>query len=40
VGATTAEQVPELMAAAEVTLDAETLKRINAVSREILYPMG
>mgnify|MGYP001813959564 FL=1 len=40
VGATTAEQVPELMAAAEVTLDAEALKRINAVSREILYPMG
>lgn len=40
VGATTAEQVPELMAAAEVTLDAETLKRIDAVSREILYPMG
>jgi aryl-alcohol dehydrogenase-like predicted oxidoreductase len=40
VGATTAEQVPELMAAAEVTLDAETLKRINAISREILYPMG
>ena len=40
VGATAAEQVPELMAAAEVTLDAETLKLINAVSREILYPMG
>lgn len=40
VGATTAEQVPELMAAAEVTLDAETLKRIDAISREILYPMG
>ena len=40
VGATTAEQVPELLAAADVTLTPETLKRINAVSREINYPMG
>jgi aryl-alcohol dehydrogenase-like predicted oxidoreductase len=40
VGATTAEQVPELLAAADVTLSPETLKRINAVSREINYPMG
>ena len=40
VGATTAEQVPELLAAADVTLTPETLQRINAVSREISYPMG
>jgi aryl-alcohol dehydrogenase-like predicted oxidoreductase len=40
VGATTPEQVPELLAAADLTLDAETLGRINAVSREIPYPMG
>jgi aryl-alcohol dehydrogenase-like predicted oxidoreductase len=40
VGATTAEQVPELLAAADVTLSAETLEKINAVSRELLYPMG
>jgi aryl-alcohol dehydrogenase-like predicted oxidoreductase len=40
VGATTAEQVPELLAAAEVTLAPETLAQINTVSRELLYPMG
>ncbi|NQX88619.1 MAG: aldo/keto reductase [Halioglobus sp.] len=40
IGATTTEQVPDLLAAAEVTLDAETLDRINAVSRDIPYPMG
>ena len=40
VGATTPEQVPELLAAAEVTLSADTLKQIDVVSRDILYPMG
>lgn len=40
VGATTPEQVPELLAAAEVTLSADTIKKIDAVSRDILYPMG
>jgi aryl-alcohol dehydrogenase-like predicted oxidoreductase len=40
VGATTADQVPELLAAADVTLDAETLQRINQVSQDIMYPMG
>jgi aryl-alcohol dehydrogenase-like predicted oxidoreductase len=40
VGATSPEQVPELLAAADVTLTAETLARIDAVSREVLYPMG
>ncbi|MDG2046270.1 MAG: aldo/keto reductase [Halioglobus sp.] len=40
VGATTPEQVPELLAAAEVTLSHEALKQIDAVSRDIPYPMG
>jgi len=40
VGATSVEQVPDLLAAADVVLDGETLRRINAVSREIMYPMG
>src|SRR6056297_3541684 len=40
VGATSPEQVPDLLAAADVVLDAETLGRIDAVSREIAYPMG
>ncbi len=40
VGATTAEQVPELLAAADVVLSAETMAAIDAVSRDILYPMG
>ncbi len=40
VGATTAEQMDDILAAADVVLDAETLKRIDLVSREHLYPMG
>jgi aryl-alcohol dehydrogenase-like predicted oxidoreductase len=40
VGATAAEQVPDILAAADVVLDEQTLKRINAVTREIRYPMG
>ena len=40
IGATSPEQMPELLAAAEVTLGPETLQRINAVSSDILYPMG
>lgn len=40
VGATSPEQVPDLLAAADVVLEPEALDRINAVSREILYPMG
>jgi len=40
VGATTAEQMPEILAAAEVTLSPEVLAQNNAVSREIRYPMG
>jgi len=40
VGASTVEQLPEILAAADVTLDPETMKKIDAVTREILYPMG
>tara|TARA_B110000503_G_scaffold10172_3_gene13718 strand:- start:23572 stop:24588 length:1017 start_codon:yes stop_codon:yes gene_type:complete len=40
IGATTAEQMPELLAAADVVLAPETLKKIDAVSRDIVYPMG
>jgi aryl-alcohol dehydrogenase-like predicted oxidoreductase len=40
IGATTPEQMPDLLAAAEVTLLPETLASINAVSSDILYPMG
>lgn len=40
VGATRVEQLDDILAAAEVTLDADTLARIDAVSREIRYPMG
>jgi aryl-alcohol dehydrogenase-like predicted oxidoreductase len=40
VGATSPDQVPDLLAAADVTLAPETLARINAVSRDLLYPMG
>lgn len=40
VGATSAEQMPAILAAAEVTLEPEVLAKIDAVSREIRYPMG
>lgn len=40
VGATRVGQLDEILAAADVVLDVETLKRIDAVSKEILYPMG
>lgn len=40
VGATSAEQLPDILAAADVTLEPEVLASINAVSREIPYPMG
>lgn len=40
VGATTPEQVPDLLAAADVVLSDEVLKKINAVSQELRYPMG
>ncbi|MGE9268742.1 MAG: aldo/keto reductase [Verrucomicrobiales bacterium] len=40
IGASHVSQLKPVLAAAEVTLDAETLRRIDEVSREILYPMG
>ncbi|MFK7975596.1 MAG: aldo/keto reductase [Halioglobus sp.] len=40
VGATTAEQVPDLLAAADVTLPSDALQKIDAITQEIRYPMG
>ncbi len=40
VGATRPEQLDDILAAADVTLDADTLKAIDAVSKAIRYPMG
>ena len=40
VGVTHENQLAEIFAAADVTLDKETLAKINAVSKEIMYPMG
>jgi aryl-alcohol dehydrogenase-like predicted oxidoreductase len=40
VGATHADQVPDILAAADVKLDKAILEKIDAVSKEILYPMG
>jgi aryl-alcohol dehydrogenase-like predicted oxidoreductase len=40
VGATHEDQLADIFAAADVTLDADTLARIDAVSKDILYPMG
>jgi aryl-alcohol dehydrogenase-like predicted oxidoreductase len=40
IGATTAEQLADTLAAAEVTLSADVLKACHQVTKEILYPMG
>jgi len=40
VGATRTEQLDDIFAAAEATLSAEVLAKIDEVSKEILYPMG
>lgn len=40
IGVTTAEQLDPILAAADVTLDAEVMAKIDAVSKDILYPMG
>lgn len=40
VGATHPDQLDDILAAADLTLEAETLRKIDAVSKEILYPMG
>lgn len=40
VGATHPDQLDDILAAADLTLDADTMRKIDAVSKEILYPMG
>jgi len=40
VGATHEGQLDDILAAADLTLDAEVLRKIDVVSKEILYPMG
>jgi aryl-alcohol dehydrogenase-like predicted oxidoreductase len=40
VGATHIDQVDDILAAADLTLDADVLKKIDAVSKELLYPMN
>ena len=40
IGATTAEQLTDTLAAADVTLPADVLKACDKVSKEIRYPMG
>ena len=40
VGATTLEHMDDILAAADLELDKETMKRIHRVTRDILYPMG
>jgi aryl-alcohol dehydrogenase-like predicted oxidoreductase len=40
VGATHENQLAEIFAAADLILSDEVMKKINAVSKEILYPMG
>ncbi|MEM8561773.1 MAG: aldo/keto reductase [Pseudomonadota bacterium] len=40
IGASRAEQMPEILAAADVNLDQALLVEIDKVSRDILYPMG
>jgi len=40
VGATSVEQLDDIFAAADLTLDSEVLAKIDEVSQEIRYPMG
>lgn len=40
VGATKPEQLDDILAAADLCLDEETLARIDQVSQDIMYPMG
>ncbi len=40
VGATCTEQMPDILAAADLTLNRETMKALYKVTQEILYPMG
>ena len=40
VGATREDQLDEIFAAADLTLEASVMKQIDAVTKDILYPMG
>jgi len=40
VGVTRPDQLADIFAAADLTLDREVMQKIDAVTREILYPMG
>jgi aryl-alcohol dehydrogenase-like predicted oxidoreductase len=40
VGVTREDQLDDIFAAADVVLSPEVLKAIDAVTRDILYPMG
>ena len=40
VGVTSLAQLTDILAAADVTLSPEVMKKIDAVTKEILYPMG
>ncbi|MBI1404402.1 MAG: aldo/keto reductase [Porphyrobacter sp.] len=40
VGVTREDQLPDILAAADLTLDQDVLDAVNAVSKDILYPMG
>ena len=40
VGASHFDQVADILAAGEITLDADVMKKIDAVTKDILYPMG
>jgi aryl-alcohol dehydrogenase-like predicted oxidoreductase len=40
VGATSAEQLDETLAAADVALPPDVLAKVDAISREIRYPLG
>jgi aryl-alcohol dehydrogenase-like predicted oxidoreductase len=40
VGVSHEDQLPEIFAASDLVLDASVMKAIDAVTKEILYPMG
>jgi aryl-alcohol dehydrogenase-like predicted oxidoreductase len=40
VGVSHEDQLPEIFAASDLTLDDSVMKAVNQVTREILYPMG
>ena len=40
VGVTKVEQLPDILAAADLVLAPETMKKVDAVTKEIMYPMG